>query len=429
MPFRTPQRPPDRRRFRPNRPFRPALPSRAEKLRSAPTPAGSETWRKPWVQMKYFSYHPTVYPAMIRAASADAQPGQLVTVYDKEGQPFGHGFYNPPARVPLRMIHHGPDAITEDYLEELLGRAIDLRLNVLKLPATTDAFRVIHSDGDSLSGLVVDKFGDTLSIEVHSLGIYQRLPRWLPVLRERLDVKRIVVEVDPQIAFIEKIQVNASLSEAVRTVRIREHDVRYEVNFAEGHKTGFFCDQRENRLRFSQLVAGARVLDLCCYTGGFAVTAATLGGAADVTGVDLDEKAIEQAKRNANMNQAKVKWVHADAFAYARQMQQNAEQWDAVILDPPKFVLDREEYDDGRHKYEDLNQLAISLVKPGGLFATCSCSGLVNLDDFERMVIKGAHRQHRKLQFLDQTGPGADHPVMSNCPESRYLKVIWARVW
>ncbi|HSH17529.1 MAG TPA: class I SAM-dependent rRNA methyltransferase, partial [Verrucomicrobiae bacterium] len=340
-----------------------------------------------------------------------------------------HGFYNPPARVPLRMIHHGPDAITEDYLKELIGRAIDLRLNVLKLPATTDAFRVIHSDGDSLSGLVVDKFGDTLSIEVHSLGIYQRLPRWLPVLRERLGVKRVVVEVDPQIAFIEKIQVNASLSEAVRTVRIREHGVRYEVNFAEGHKTGFFCDQRENRLRFSQLVAGARVLDLCCYTGGFAVTAATLGGAADVTGVDLDEKAIEQAKRNANMNQAKVKWVHADAFAYARQMQQNAEQWDAVILDPPKFVLDREEYDDGRHKYEDLNQLAISLVKPGGLFATCSCSGLVNLDDFERMVIKGAHRQHRKLQFLDQTGPGADHPVMSNCPESRYLKVIWARVW
>lgn len=429
MSFRPPQRPSDRRPFRPNRPFRPALPSRAEKLRSAPAPAGSETWRKPWVQMKYFSYHPTVYPAMIRAASADAQPGQLVTVYDKEGQPFGHGFYNPPARVPLRMIHHGPDAITEDYLEELIGRAIDLRLNVLKLPATTDAFRVIHSDGDSLSGLVVDKFGDTLSIEVHSLGIYQRLPRWLPVLRERLGVKRIVVEVDPQIAFIEKIQVNASLSEAVRTVRIREHDVRYEVNFAEGHKTGFFCDQRENRLRFSQLVAGARVLDLCCYTGGFAVTAATLGGAADVTGVDLDEKAIEQAKRNANMNQAKVKWVHADAFAYARQMQQNAEQWDAVILDPPKFVLDREEYDDGRHKYEDLNQLAISLVKPGGLFATCSCSGLVNLDDFERMVIKGAHRQHRKLQFLDQTGPGADHPVMSNCPESRYLKVIWARVW
>lgn len=433
MPSRPSDRQPNRRPFRsnrpPGRPFRPALPSRAEKLRSAPAPAGSESWQKPWVQMKYFSYHPTIYPAMIRAASEDASPGQIVTVYDKEGQPFGHGFYNPPARVPLRMIHHGPEHIDEDYLTLLIQRAIDLRLNTLKLPDTTDAFRVVHSDGDSLSGLVVDKFGDTLSIEVHSLGIYERLPNWLPLLHERLGTKRAVVDVDPQIASIERIQIKPSLSDAVRTVRIREHGVRYEVNFAEGHKTGFFCDQRENRLKFSKFTQGARVLDMCCYTGGFAVTAAALGGAADVTGVDLDEKAIEQAKRNGNMNQAKIKWVHADSFAYARQMQQNAEQWDAVILDPPKFVHDREEYDDGRHKYEDLNQLAISLVKPGGVFATCSCSGLVNFEDFERMVIKGAHRQHRKLQFLDQTGPGGDHPVMSNCPESRYLKVIWARVF
>ena len=428
MPHRPPERPQDRRPFRPHRPFRPALPSRAEKLRSAAAPEGSAQWRAPWVQMKYFSYHPTVYPAMIRAASQDAQPGQLVTVYDKEGQAFGHGFYNPPARVPLRMVHHGSEAITEDYFPELINRAIDLRLRVLKLPETTDAFRVVHSDGDSLSGLVVDRFGDTLSIEVHSLGIYLRLAGWLPLLHERLGTRRAVTNVDPQIASIERIQVNPALSQEVRSVRIREHGVRYEVNFAEGHKTGYFCDQRENRLRFSKLAAGARVLDLCCYTGGFAVAAAVLGGAEEVTGVDLDEKAIEQAKRNANLNQARIKWVHADAFAYARQMQQNAERWDLVVLDPPKFVLDREEFDDGRRKYEDLNQLAISLVKPGGLFVTCSCSGLVSFDDFERMVIKGAHRQQRKLQFLDQTGPGADHPVMSNCPESRYLKVIWARV-
>ena len=311
MPHRPPERPQDRRPFRPHRPFRPALPSRAEKLRSAAAPEGSAQWRAPWVQMKYFSYHPTVYPAMIRAASQDAQPGQLVTVYDKEGQAFGHGFYNPPARVPLRMVHHGSEAITEDYFPELINRAIDLRLRVLKLPETTDAFRVVHSDGDSLSGLVVDRFGDTLSIEVHSLGIYLRLAGWLPLLHERLGTRRAVTNVDPQIASIERIQVNPALSQEVRSVRIREHGVRYEVNFAEGHKTGYFCDQRENRLRFSKLAAGARVLDLCCYTGGFAVAAAVLGGAEEVTGVDLDEKAIEQAKRNANLNQARtclVRW-------------------------------------------------------------------------------------------------------------------------
>ncbi len=379
--------------------------------------------------MKYFSYHPTVYAAMVKAVSPDAMPGQLVTVYDKEGQPFGHGMYHPAGRVRLRMIHHGPETIDDSYFDELFDRALSLRLETLRLPDTTDAFRVIHSDGDSLSGLIVDKFGDTLSIGVHSLGIYTRLPKWLPMLHEKLGTRRAVVDVDPGIAHLERIQINPKLSDEVRSVRIRENGIRYEVNFSEGHKTGFFCDQRDNRRRFAELVKGQRVLDLCCYTGGFSLSASVTGGAAEVTGVDLDEKAIEQAKKNANLNQSRITWVHCDAFSYARQMQQNSEKWDVVVLDPPKFVLDREEYDDGRHKYEDLNQLAISLVKPGGLFVTCSCSGLVMEEDFERMVIKGAHRQARKLQFLDRTGAGPDHPVMSNCGESRYLKVIWARVF
>ncbi len=379
--------------------------------------------------MKYFSYHPTVYAAMVKSVSPDAMPGQLVNVYDKEGQLFGHGMYHPAGRVRLRMIHHGQETIDESYFDELMDRALDLRLVTLNLPETTDAFRAIHSDGDSLSGLIVDKFGDTLSISVHSLGIYTRLPKWLPKLHERLGTKRAVVDVDPAIAHLERIQINPKLSDDVRSVRIRENGIRYEVNFSEGHKTGFFCDQRDNRRHFATLVKGQRVLDLCCYTGGFSLSAAISGAAAEVTGVDLDEKAIEQAKKNANLNQARINWVHCDAFSYARQMQQNSEKWDVVVLDPPKFVLDREEYDDGRHKYEDLNQLAISLVKPGGLFVTCSCSGLVNEEDFERMVIKGAHRQARKLQFLDRTGAGPDHPIMSNCGESRYLKVTWARVF
>jgi 23S rRNA (cytosine1962-C5)-methyltransferase len=379
--------------------------------------------------MKYFSYHPTVYAAMVKTVSPDAMPGQLVNVYDKEGQLFGHGLFHPAGRVRLRMIHHGQETVDESYFDELIDRAFDLRLTTLNLPETTDAFRAIHSDGDSLSGLIVDKFGDTLSISVHSLGIYTRLPKWLPRLHERLGTNRAVVDVDPGIAHLERIQINPKLSDDVRSVRIRENGIRYEVNFSDGHKTGFFCDQRDNRRRFASLVKGQRVLDLCCYTGGFSLSAAINGGAAEVTGVDLDEKAIEQAKKNANLNQARITWVHCDAFSYARQMQQNSEKWDVVVLDPPKFVLDREEYDDGRHKYEDLNQLAISLVKPGGLFVTCSCSGLVNEEDFERMIIKGAHRQARKLQFLDRTGAGPDHPIMSNCGESRYLKVTWARVF
>jgi len=396
---------------------------------SKPPNLGSETWPKPWVQMKYYSFHPCIYKSMLGSASPDARAGDLVAVFDKEGQPFGTGLYNPKARVPLRIVDHGEKPVGEEIFLSRIEQAIDLRLNLLGLPQVSDSFRIIHSDGDRLSGLVVDKFGDVLSIEVHSLGIFQRLPRWLPTLHQRLGTGRLVLEVDDQIARLEGIMRRALPSDSVRTVRIREHGIRYEVNFEQGHKTGFFCDQRENRRRLTAWTADRSVLDLCCYTGGFSLTAAVAGKAAEVTGVDLDENAIAQAKRNANLNQCRVEWVHCDAFSYARQVQQNGRTWDVVVLDPPKLVLSREDEEDGARKYEDLNRLALRLVKPGGILVTCSCSGLVSAGDFERLVMRAAHKERKRLQFLDRTGPGADHPVMSNCLEGHYLKVLWGRVY
>ncbi|WCJ59321.1 class I SAM-dependent rRNA methyltransferase [Fontisphaera persica] len=381
----------------------------------------------PWVQLKYITFHPCIYPAMIKAASPDARPGCLVHVYDKQGRPFGAGWYHPKARVPLRMIYHGPETISESFADTLLERALDLRLRRLNLPAQTEAFRVVHSDGDGLGGLVVDRFADVLSVEVHSLAAQQRLERWLARLHQALGTRRVVLEVDAQAAKVEGIPLPSAM-DTVRSVRVREHGIQYEIHFATGHKTGFFCDQRDNRLRLRAWAAGARVLDLCCYTGGFALNAAA-HGAAEVTGVDLDEAAIAQARRNANLNQLRVQWVHCDAFAYARQMQQNRQFWDVVILDPPKLIASREEAAQGRHKYEDLNSLAATLVKPGGLLVTCSCSGLLAAEDFEFLVCRGIHRQNRRLQILERTGAGPDHPVMSSAPEGRYLKVLWGRVW
>jgi 23S rRNA (cytosine1962-C5)-methyltransferase len=240
------------------------------------------------------------------------------------------------------------------------------------------------------------------------------------------------VRVEPSIARIERIPAPAVAGDAPPAVKIREHSVRFEVDFATGHKTGFFCDQRDNRRRFGEWVKQigpqARVADLCCYTGGFSLAARVLGGAEDVTGVDLDEKAIEQAKRNANLNQARINWVHTDAFIWARQMMANNEKYDAIVLDPPKFVFDKEDVE-GRIKYRDLNGLALMLAKPGAFFGTCSCSGQISEEEFTDIVIAAAHHRGRKLQFLARTGAGADHPVLSNCPESRYLKMLWARVW
>ncbi len=399
----------------------------------SPIPIDRSSWSRPWAQLKYFTFQPAIFPRLLGQVSPDAEVGDLVAVYDKAGQRLGAGLYNPRAKIPVRVVAHGADPFDESYFEVAIRRAVALRRELFKLDEFTDAYRLINSDGDGLSGLTIDRYGETLFCELYSYGIALRLPRWLPLLHELAGTRFARVHVDHDLGSLEGIKpsiFNETNAAAPRLVKIREHGVRYEVDFAEGHKTGFFCDQRDNRKAFARFTKDARVLDLCSYSGGFSLSAKILGGAADVTGVDLDEKAIEQAKRNANLNQSRIKWVHTDAFAYARQMLQNGEKWDVVVLDPPKFIFTRDESGnwEGRQKYEDLNQLAIGLVRPGGIFVTCSCSGLLSLEDFEQHVIKAAHRQHRRLQFFDRTGAGPDHPVYSNCLESRYLKVLWSRV-
>lgn len=405
-----------------------------EKARPA-TPEEKAQWPRPWAQLKFVTFQPAIFPRMLGDVSRDARPGDFVSVYDKFGNRIGAGLYNPRAKMPLRVVTHTAEAVGEEYFETALRRAVALRRDMFKLDEVTDAYRVVGSDGDGISGLTIDRYGDTLFCDVYSLGIFQRLPKWLPLLHELLGTKHVRVHVDHDLGSLEGIKpsmMREITASAPDKVRIREHGVKFEVDFAEGHKTGFFCDQRDNRRRFGQLAKGLRVLDLCSYTGGFSINAA-LGGATEITAVDLDEKAVAQGRRNANLNQVspnKLKWVHADAFAYARQMQKNGEQFDLVLCDPPKFVMTREPAGaaEGMRKYADLNTIAASLVKPGGLFVTCSCSGLVSLEDFEQVVIKGVHRLNRRLQIFDRTGPGIDHPVYSNCLESRYLKLLWARV-
>jgi 23S rRNA (cytosine1962-C5)-methyltransferase len=401
--------------------------------RAPAAPIDRSAWPRPWAQLKYFTFQPQIFPRLLGQVSPDARPGDLVAVYDKNGQRMGSGLFNPRAKMPLRVVANGAEPIGEEYFAMAIRRAARLRREIFRLDERTDAYRLINSDGDGLSGLIVDRYGETLLCEVTSLGMAQRLPAWFPLLHEVAGTRFARVHVDHDLGSLEGIKpstFNETNAAAPRTVKIRENEVRYEVDFAEGHKTGFFCDQRENRKAIARFTPGARVLDLCCYTGGFSLCAKVLGGAEEVTSVDLDEVALAQARRNANLNQARLKFVHADAFAYARQMQQNGESWDVVVLDPPKFIFVREGHGnwEGRQKYEDLNQLAISLVKPGGIFVTCSCSGLLSLEHFEEHVIKAAHRLNRRLQFFDQTGAGPDHPVYSNCLESQYLKVLWARV-
>ncbi len=415
-------------------PGTPAPAPRRAPVATAPAPVESVTWKRPWVQLKYFTYNPAVFPRMLGAVSSDAVQGGLINVYDKNGELFGGGFWNPQSRTPLRMLSHGGEPLTEADLEAAIRRAVSWRRDDCGLDATTSAYRVIHGDSDGLGGLIVDRYADVLSLEVTTLGVWQRLPRWLPLLHELCGTSRHVISVDEGIARMEGIDpATAPESKPVQKVRIVENGVHFEVDFAQGHKTGFFCDQRDNRLKLSRLVEGKSLLDLCCYSGGFSIHAKLHGKAESVTAVDLDEKAIAMAKRNANINAVggplRIDFVHADAFVYARQMVKNGRLFDVVLLDPPKFVLGRdEEKEEGLRKYHDLNMLGLQCVRRGGLFVTCSCSGLVSPGEFEKTVIKAAQRLGRRLQILEMTGPGWDHPFLSTYPEGRYLKVLWARV-
>ena len=395
-------------------------------LPNIPAPIARE---KPWVQLKTFTSKPSIFRSMVGEVSPDARQGDVVSAYDKQGSFIGYGFWNAGAPIALRILKATPGKPDDVWFEQALRRAAALRKDVLKLDADTDAYRVVNADADFLSGLIVDRLGDVLSIEVSSYAVMRRLPRWIPILHDAVGTKREIVQVDAHVARIEGIMPTDIPKSAVRFVKIKEFGMVQEVDFAEGHKTGFFCDQRDNRRRFGALAKGLKVLDLCCYSGGFSI-AAKLAGATEVTGVDLDEKAIEMAKRNMNLNNVRIDFVHSDAFTWIRQMQKNGKTWDLVLCDPPKFVDSRdEEFEaEGLKKYNDLNVLAMQLVAPGGLFVTCSCSGLVSPESFEDLVSKAAHRYQKRLQIFDRTGPGGDHPNASNHPDGRYLKVLWSRI-
>jgi 23S rRNA (cytosine1962-C5)-methyltransferase len=211
-------------------------------------------------------------------------------------------------------------------------------------------------------------------------------------------------------------------------VVITEHGVRFRAAPGTKHKTGFFADQRDNRLWLSALVGGKRVLDLCCNSGGFAIHAATRGDAAEVVGVDLDEEILGIAEGNAKLNRTRVRFVQADIFPWLREAQARANLFDVVVLDPAKMTRDREQVIPALKKYLDMNKLALGVVKPGGLFLTCSCTGLVSEEQFLDMLRRAAFYAGRSVQVLKVTGAGPDHPFYAHVPESRYLKAVFCRV-
>jgi 23S rRNA (cytosine1962-C5)-methyltransferase len=275
--------------------------------------------------------------------------------------------------------------------------------------------------------------------------MYQRAAAILAELGPRCGTRHTLIKPSPQMLAQEGFAGEPIASDSLPSqVTITEFGTRFRVRFAGGHKTGFFCDQRDNRRMLASFCRDRTVLDLCCYTGGFAVQAMRLGGAAEVTGVDLDEEPLQLARENANLNQVRVKFVQADAFAYMRDMLQNERTYDVVVLDPPKLIRSRAELEEGSRKHFDLNKLAMQLVAPGGLLLSCTCAGLLSESEFLRILFAAARqsgpldstltpsgaprRLPRTVQVLAKTGAAADHPVAANCPETEYLNAVWLRL-
>ncbi len=319
----------------------------------------------PTVLAKTAATHPYLYRKRIERFDASARPGDLVTVRLDRRTVVGYGHFNPRAEITVRLLSWGPDPPGEAFWEHRLASGVALRRDLLKLNDVTDAYRLIHSEGDGLSGIVVDKLGDVLSAEAFSLGMYQRSADLLERLAKQTGASAWIVRPGPATVAQEAFEGSVLRSEqAPSAVTIQEYGTRFRVLFEGGHKTGFFCDQRENRRRLAGCCAGKSVLDLCCYTGGFALQAKKLGNAAEVTGVDLDEEPIRLARENAGLNQVRINFVTSDVFAYMRDMIRNGRQYDVVALDPPKLIRSRDEFDEGRRKHFDLNRLAMQLVRP-----------------------------------------------------------------
>ncbi|MBI1899859.1 MAG: class I SAM-dependent rRNA methyltransferase [Planctomycetia bacterium] len=400
----------------------------------------------PAVIVKGSSGYPNIYRKRLGKVDAAARPGDLVAVYSAEQELLGYGLYNPRSEIAVRVVREGPELPDEAFFDGRLRSAVSLRRELLKLDDATDAYRLIHAESDGFSGLVIDRLGDVLSVEAFSLGMYVRAEEIVQRLAAMCGTKHFIVRPGPAFVSQEGYEAPVIASEGLpATVTVREHGSRFRVRFAGGHKTGFFCDQRENRRLLAGFCGGGSVLDLCCYSGGFAIQAKRLGGAAEVTGVDLDEEPLALARENANLNQVRVAFVQADIFAYMRDMLRAGRQYDVVVLDPPKLIRSREEIEEGRRKHFDMNRLAVQLVRPGGLLLSCSCSGLLSEEEFLRLLFAAARqagtgptgaavdapssrRGGRNVQVLMKTGAAADHPVSARCPETEYLKAVWMRV-
>lgn len=368
-----------------------------------------------------------IYDNEIVCVEGDLENGELVRVEDFDGYPMGTGFFNGHSRIRVRMMTRKADqAVDEAFLRMRLRNAWEYR----KKTVDTGSCRIVFGEADFLPGLVIDKFSDVLVVESLALGIDRMKMTIVRLLQEILledgiAIRGIYERSDAKVRRQEGMEPwKGFLSEPFDTrVLIEENGVKYYVDVAQGQKTGFFLDQKYNRLAVQRLCRGAKVLDCFTHTGSFALNAG-IAGAASVLGVDASELGVAQAAENAALNhlEDKVKFVCRDVFELLPELAQKGEKFDVVILDPPAFTKSRASVKNAVKGYREINLRGMKLVKDGGYLATCSCSHFMTPELFTETIAQAARNVHKRLRQVEYRTQAADHPILWAAEESYYLK-------
>ncbi len=368
-----------------------------------------------------------VFDNEIESIMGRFENGSIVTVHDFDGYPMGRGFINQNSKIRIRLMTRN---VNQEIDREFLRDRVRMAWEYRKKTVDTGSCRVIFGEADFLPGLVIDKFSDVLVVESLALGIDRFKLEIVELLKEELledgiRIRGVYERSDAKVRLNEGMErVKGFLSEEFDTnVEIVENGVKYLVDVRDGQKTGFFLDQKYNRLAIQKLCKDARVLDCFTHTGSFALNAA-IAGAKEITGVDASELAVEQAAKNAALNgvQDRAKFICRDVFELLPELEKQGEKYDVVILDPPAFTKSRNSVKNAIKGYREINLRAMKLVKDGGFLATCSCSHFMTYELFTETIGQAARNVHKRLRQVEFRTQAPDHPILWAADESYYLK-------
>ncbi|MBO5423865.1 MAG: class I SAM-dependent methyltransferase [Fibrobacteraceae bacterium] len=373
--------------------------------------------------------HPWIFSGAIDTVSGDPEFGESVEVYAYNGDFLGIAAYSPTSQIRARFwSFFEKTEIDELFFEERLETAIQLRESRgFSISNPLSAFRLIYAENDGIPGCIIDKYGEYYSVEILAAGPEKHREIIYKVLAKKTGCKGIFERCDSDVRKKEGMEKRTGVVYGIvpeTPIPMEENGIRFLIDIRNGHKTGYYLDQRDARKRIGELSSGKKVLNCFCYTGGFGLFALK-GNASHVYQVDVSKSALKIAKELLIENKlptAKATHTEADVFQYLRKCRDKGETFDLIVLDPPKFVEAKDHLQKGARGYKDINLLAMKLLSPNGMLATFSCSGLMDMSLFQKIIADAASDAKKDMQIIERFGQPADHPISLAFPEGQYLK-------